>query len=292
MSRDGYDGTVIVVLDVALNHARYLVDIYGDEFVDNNILDYAPFVDYDILDGFITKNLKDGEDILLFNSVDSADVYKRDTRTKIIYDLKRYETAHNVKLFKKCLLFVYGSNLMTSSWQIEAINNFETPWYTEGWNKIEIQRYCSDNKPKKLYNADNLIKSCNDVYPLDNETQFSLGEHLHKCAVAGNSMGIPSASVPLLLHDIGKLYCEPVHNEDGSVYYPNYENRSAYESLFYFADFGNDENNTMSLYFALLIEFLPKFRFLEQNGFDVKKFVTSPFYSDLVQMEKIEKMCR
>ena len=218
--------------------------------------------------------------IAVLLNIKGNEIFSRDKRREILNIIWCKVGESYKKVFTRCLLYVYGKEVLNKS-DYDLIKGFEVPWYTEGWNTIKIIRHFN----KDLYNIDEFMRSIENFELHDGESRFTLGDHLHKCAVMGNTTENFYGHIPLLLHDIGKVYCQEW--DCGYCQYPNYNNIGAYESLFYFDDTING-NNTQLLYNAILIELLPIYKKWEENRLSVKDFLTEPFYKDLIVIDNID----
>ena len=176
----------------------------------------------------------------------------------------------NITCYKVCLLFA-------TPWEVCCMNNFNryrhvpievmvkmyknfnTPWYTDGFDEIHIIWYNYDHLPGFEYNLEADLYKWKEISHDSPWHSLSIGDHMIKAAEYsiekyGNN---DTLLYSCLLHDCGKPYVKSWQNSKGEptdiAHFYNHENCSAYMCLFYLKKLYPNWNDKKILYISLLI---------------------------------------
>ena len=141
---------------------------------------------------------------------------------------------------------------------IRMYKNFETPWYSEGWDDIQIVWYDYKGMVGFEYDIDVDINKWCEISHNNPHHTLSIGEHL---LVAYDYMKYKTDDerliVSALLHDCGKpdvkAFIDSKGEECDIAHYYNHESVSAYKALFYLRNMYPEWSDKDILYVSLLI---------------------------------------
>lgn len=217
---------------------------YANKILDKNTI-YVNGFDNSNIRNIIKRYLKNGYSVIY----DNDNLLSRKRRT-FLNELK------DIDCYKKCVIIatqfeqcvknnVENGEFILEKMIDESYRKWNTPWYNEGFDEIEIVY--------NLFNEEYDKKWCNFPYSHVDFNQhnphhnMTLGNH---CIAAGSYLQNNNASYCLqvagYLHDAGKIHTQSI--SDGVASYYRHENVGAYECLFFDRFFCED-----SLYTSLLV---------------------------------------
>lgn len=171
------------------------------------------------------RTLKDGKDVVL----DDTNVSSK-TRKGFLDSLGKLECV------KKCVIVATPIDVCffnAGKEEVEPLlKKFNTPYYYEGWDEIEIL-FPEGIKPCKK--IEKWVESVMDFEQNNSHHSETLGQHCVNVAKALQQDEILYYTG--LIHDCGKpatkAFCDAKGNKTEEAHYYHHDNVGAYESLFY-----------------------------------------------------------
>lgn len=203
-------------------------EIYGDESVQDD-----PQKIFQILHKRIKENLKNGESCIY----DATNIRSKN-RIAFLREIQKIE-CH-----KKCLV-VWAPIEICKKRNAERERNvpdyviermwrqFETPYYFEGWDEIEVFYSLSHEESIKVF--DNFYDNKEKTFYFNQDNshhKLTLGEHMSNAADFVDSYGSVITKAALF-HDYGKLFTKTFFDKRGNAskdaHYYDHQNVGAYE---------------------------------------------------------------
>lgn len=209
---------------------------------------------FNILHKRVHEDLKNGKNVIydatnmsrkrrigFLRSLNKIECFK-----KCIFTLASIETCKERNLKRECPVPDDVYNKMVSI--------FNVPFFTEGWNEIEVV-VTDDSKILKINNSDLNIDQENPNHRL---TLYNHMKATHDYLVEINRDDLATVG---FYHDMGKLFTKTYWGDDMKAHYPCHENWSAYLYLSDHRNYFNThkdksvkKNDFIQLYNAFLIE--------------------------------------
>ena len=254
--------------------------IFGSEEEQKN-----PFLIFKIAENKIIEKLNEGKNVVL----DATNLNSK-KREKFLNNLKKRTKKD---FFKQCVIIVapidccvrrdldrertVGSKVIK-----KQMKTFETPWYYEGWDEIDIFR----NYEVKSYYYDRLYLTLASFTNNDNphHSKSTVYDHLF---AAGEAMKELSEDKSMRMiarfHDIGKIFTK-TFDESGIAHYYNHHKAGAYIALY--LDYLKDDYLRSSWLINHHMDFFLK----DTKGLEklYKKVNDQLLYSDLCLLHKAD----
>ena len=181
---------------------------------------------------------------------------------------------------------------------VRMYKNFEVPWYSEGWDDVQIVWADCQDMSGFEYDVCVDIERLKAVSHDNPHHHMSIGNHmLAACDYIKDKTDDERLIDSALLHDIGKPYVKAWENSKGescdhATYYQHH-NVGSYLSLFYLRNMHPEWSNKDILYVSLLINMhmrpLTAYKHSQKAKERDEKLFGSDFMSDLMLLNEADK---